>query len=608
MPPVSLFGEGGWDVVAEATPWHNAMYAATGAAPVNTHYVLEGDLNAQNDFLGGGADYLISGVPFQAHDSTGLPGGNVAAIAAPIMPSGLGALVVAPTSGFQVYKLNSTVTYGPLSEAHPAPPNGTPPTACPAPGCPPINVPDLNLVAMVDSYAGTYQQDANGNQWADDYWSNPAVYGTWDQSVLQYDAAEGDSVVPQVAPDPITRSDPNDENYYFERWAAAVAPSVWKYPDAPSEFLPLKFADEFQGPGLSSEVGLIQQEGGIGGFGGGGAIALVPPSGLSDLYATETAQPYSLTNEPTVAQWIGVQNANGDFVTPTPAAVEAGVDAGAAAGEAACSPTNQNALYAATNKVPGAYPLTWVDCLYAPTKGLSMAKTNALAGYIRYLVTDGQSVLSAYGDATLPEQYVFQALNAANQVVTANCPSAGGVVVLTSGAVPYAPTDPGVQSVGAVDECETAPTPPASTTTTTTTTGTVAATGSGTASGSGTVTSTPITGSAAPPAAQNSSQVTATTTVSGSSHTASSSSKPPAGPKSATAVNPPSGAGQTPTGSPTATAANAQPQPIVAANLPEPLPARGTQTLDRLTALVLGGGLFFLARAIWRKVGWVART
>ena len=160
-------------MAAEATAWHNGMYAATAADPVDTHYVLEGDLNAQNDFLSGDADYLISGVPFQTHASTGLPGGNVDAIAAPIMPSGLGALVVAPLTGFQVIKLNSTITYGPVSEARPAPPDGTPPTACPPPGCPPINVPDLNLVAMVDSYAGTYQQDPNGNQWADDYWSNP---------------------------------------------------------------------------------------------------------------------------------------------------------------------------------------------------------------------------------------------------------------------------------------------------------------------------------------------------------------------------------------------------------------------------------------------------
>lgn len=107
---------------------------------------------------------------------------------------------------------------------------------------------------------------------------------------------------------------------------------------------------------------------------------------------------------------------------------------------------------------------------------------------------------------------------------------------------------------------------------------------------------------------QSSSQPTATPIVSGPSHTASSRFEPQAGSKEAAVVNPASGAGQTANGPPTATGANAQPQAIVAANLPEPLPARGTQTLDRLTALVLGGLLFFLARAIWRKVGWVART
>ena len=74
LPTLNLFGEGGWDVAAEATGWHNGIYAATSADPVDTHYVLEGDLNAQQDFLSGGADYLISGVPFQAHAATGLPG------------------------------------------------------------------------------------------------------------------------------------------------------------------------------------------------------------------------------------------------------------------------------------------------------------------------------------------------------------------------------------------------------------------------------------------------------------------------------------------------------------------------------------------------------
>jgi hypothetical protein len=599
LPTVNLYGEGGWDVATEVTNWHNGVYAATAADPVDTHYVLEGDLNAQTDFLTGTADYLISGVPFQAKSSTGLPGGASNVIAAPIMSTGLGALVVAPLTGFQNIKLNSTITYGPLSEARPAPPDGTQPTGCPAPGCPPINVPNLNLVAMVDSFAGQFQQDQNGNLWTDDYWSNPEIYGSWDQSALQYNAAEGDSLVPQVAPDPITRSDPNDENYYFERWAGAVAPSIWKYPGSPNEFMPVSFADEFQGPGLASEIGLIQQEGGVGGFGGGGAVALVPPSGLSDLYATETSQPYSLTNEPTIAQWIGVQNANGDFVTPNPAAVEAGVDAGAAAGEAPCSATNQNALYAATNKVPGAYPLTWVDCLYAPTKGLSIAKTDALAGFIRYLVTDGQNSLHANGDAALPEQYVFQALAAANQVVTSNCPSAGGAVVLTSQPVPYAPIDPGVQSIGAVDQCETAPTPPASTTTTT-----VRATTATTAAPS---TLIPLTGQAAPPASgQSPSASAATANVPASGQPASSGFPPSAG--GAKAAGRGSREELSRTGQTAGPATSSQPQAIVAANLPEPLQAGATQTLDRATALVVGAFLFLLARAIWRKTGWVIRA
>ena len=586
-------------MAAEATGWHNGIYAATSADPVDTHYVLEGDLNAQQDFLSGGADYLISGVPFQAHAATGLPGGSVNAIAAPIMPSALGALVVTPLTGFQVIKADSTITYGPVSEERPAPPNGTPPTACPPPGCPPVNVPNLNLVAMVDSYAGTYQTDPNGNLWADDFWSNPQVYGTWDQSVLQYNAAEGDSLVPQVPPDTITRSDPNDENYYLERWATAVAPSVWKYPGPANEFFPVSYADEFQAPGLSSEIGLIQQEGGIGGFSGGGAVALVPASGLSQLYATETSQPYSLTNQPTVAQWIGVQNANGDFVTPTPAAVEAGVEAGAAAGELPCSATNQNALYAATNKVPGAYPLTWVDCLYVPAKGLSIAKTDALAGFIRYLVTDGQNSLNANGDATLPEQYVFQALSAANQVVTSNCPAAGGVVVLTSQAVPYAPTDPGVQGLGAVDQCEPAPTPPASTTTSTTTAATT------------TTTPIPLAGPVVPPSGQSPSEITTPTPPASSQPSSATTVAPaPAASKAEAAVSlrQPSRSAPTARGSPGASTANLPPQPIVAANLPEPLHGPGTQTLDRATALVVGAFMFFLARAIWRKTGWVLRA
>ena len=63
-----------------------------------------------------------------------------------------------------------------------------------------------------------------------------------------------------------------------------------------------------------------------------------------------------------------MQNANGDWVAPTADAINKAVDAG-----------GDTPLYALTNKVPGRYPLVWVDHLYAPAHGLSIEKTEGLA-------------------------------------------------------------------------------------------------------------------------------------------------------------------------------------------------------------------------------------
>ena len=64
---------------------------------------------------------------------------------------------------------------------------------------------------------------------------------------------------------------------------------------------------------------------------------------------------------------------------PTPDAINKAVDAG-----------RRPPLYALTNTVPGAYPVVWVDHLYAPAHGLSVEKTEGLATLIRYLATTGQ--------------------------------------------------------------------------------------------------------------------------------------------------------------------------------------------------------------------------
>ena len=194
--------------------------------------------------------------------------------------------------------------------------------------------------------------------------------------------------------------------------------------------------------------------------------------------------------------------------------------------------------------------------------------------------------------------------------MTSNCPSAGGVVVLTSEAVPYTPLIPECRaSVPSTSARRPRPRrrrrrqqpPPRA--------GSGATTGSGaTATGSGAASPIPVQGSTALPVG--------TELIAGHRDHHRLGVQPHRLLRFLQALRParkvrlPSTRHPAPakrhTGSPTATAANVQPQPIVAANLPEPLPARGTQTLDRLTALVLGGMLFFLARAIWRKVGWVS--
>jgi hypothetical protein len=150
-------------------------------------------------------------------------------------------------------------------------------------------------------------------------------------------------------------------------------------------------------------------------------------------------------------------------VTPTPAAIDAAVN-----GTPAVTPTattGAQPLYAATHPVAGAYPLTYVDYLYAPAHGLSVQKTEALATVIRYLATDGQHPLAGNGDGQLSSTLVSQALASANQLVISNCPAADLVDTATPG--PYTPTGlPGLDGLGKAFHCEVpGPSPPATTTT-----------------------------------------------------------------------------------------------------------------------------------------------
>jgi hypothetical protein len=599
VTPVVLQGEGTDDVAAEIASWQNDISGETNQNTTVDYSDNGGESLARSDFEEGNADYLISGVPFQASDLADVAGGASGIIAAPIMPSGLDFLFNPPDGGFSVTKedadgnVTGTVHYGPDDgNVVPYVPGETIP-GCPAAGCPPFNVPNFNLAAMVQADGRPVADSSSDDPL--DYWGRPEVLSTWDQSALDYDPST-DTFNPQAstpngpgAPATFLPFEAEASSYYMQEYFTATAPNEWKFPGPITETLPTSLSSsQPTSNGIQDMVTNFEKDSNpkAGGTSpAGGTIGIFPPSGATLVDASETAQAEAPHSGPAgsaayyaVPDNLQLQNANGDWVSPTPSAIEAGVDAGAAAGESACSSTNSVALYAMNNKVAGAYPLSWVDCLYAPSSGLSVAKADAIAGLIRYLVTTGQSYTVPNGDGALPATYVTQALAAANTVITDNCPGAGGKVVLTSRPTAWSPTSAGVAALGAVDECESAPaasavTPPVTSKAPTATTGTVAAAPSSFAG----------TGSFDSSLGDLSDLAPATITAPSSSAAA----------PTASSASTPSAKGERKRKLLTAS---------IATSLPDPLSTSFDQGIDRLSALLVGGALFLVGRRIFRSV------
>jgi hypothetical protein len=590
VTPVYLEGEGNADVTAELSSWQNDVAADTSDNVIVDYADGAGDYHARQDFLSGSDNYVISGVPFTDSELAEL-GGSSAVVAVPLMPTGLAFLVNPPDGGFTVTKTDSqgdttTAPYGP-SEGNTVPyVTGDVLTGCPQTGCPPVNVPATNLAAMIEG-DGT---DVNGLPL--NYWGQPQVLDSWDQSALDYDPAAGDSFSPLAnSGEPITylRQEPDDESYYLQSYFSSQAPSEFNFPASSAddgEALPTTLQGSQPSElGLNAEITAFESDYDpkTSGPPGGGTIAEVPPSGANLVEQSEDALAQEAhANKSTagsayaVPEFIQLQNDNGDWVPPTPGAIEAAVDAGAAAGENACSATDNNAMYGMNNTVSGAYPITWVDCLYAPASGLTVSQTDALAGMIRYLATTGQTYMEPNGDGQLPAVYVTQALAAANTLVTDNCAAAGGSVVLTTRATPWTTVSAAVTALGAVDQCETALV--ASTVTTPTTV----------APSTSPATSSPVVASPG-------------NTFFGGDVFSSTEETPPttAAPAATSAPT------TIPATAPSQSSTKALVTASIAANLPEPLSTSFDQNLDKLSALVVGGALFLAARRIFR---WMTRS
>ena len=509
--PLTIKGEGSWGSYREMLTWQNALGAAS--QPVDMSYSAHGSLLGRAAVLSGEADFAISGVPYSPAELAPA-GGAGAVIDAPIQVSTMGMLLEAPfPDGFVSLKL----------VCDPDDPTVTDPEACfqRTPYTGPIRVPHQNLAAMMLKYPG------------------PGVtpLGSWNHpKVLQALGVPSLTTPPLAGPAPVMRSDPDELTYYLQQYVKTAAPSVWagiRAADARVQWEPI--TERMPRQVGSSRDGVEQQaqqlvlggadpaSGTISNF-TAGAFAPVPPSALGGVLQTFPKAKL---------RFVELQNANGEWVAPTPASINAAVNAGGA-----------TPFFALTNKVPGAYPLVWIDHLYAPAHGLSVEKTEALATAIRYIATAGQNAGATVGEGRLSAPLTQVALAAANQLVVSNCTGTDRSTFQSADPGKYAPDVPEMKAIGTMTHCQNGGAPAAPTTT--------------------------FDGSS-------------TSFDSASSPTSNSSSSATAAPASDTSVV--VAKKETHRGA----------AALAASRLPLPVPGAGSG-VDRLATLLLGAGLYLLLR------------
>jgi hypothetical protein len=465
--PAQLNGEGAWSIYEMTRDWHNQL--ATAKTPFSLSYTAVGSHFGRLDFLNKGADWVLSGVPFTDQELASAKAKRSDFIDAPLVVASLGMLfqrpLGGPQNGFQSFE----------TFCDPFDPTTWPSTILdqtqamkdcfawkPYTGA--IKVPWANLAAMLL----TYSKDANGGTSGEamNSWNEPGVLNAMGVDNLA-------SVPPGIFPTAVLRSDPDETMRYLQEFAARFAPNVWAglkadnpggVWDPNSESMGRSpFSSRGQADQQADQLQFPETEPRTHGQPVGGVLAPIPASLI-----VEPRQTWEVTHAPPdFVEFIPVQNGNGDWVMPTSEAMTKAAAAGL-----------DTPLYAFDHKVPGAYPFTWIDHLYAPAHGLTVDKTNALATLIRYIATAGQNVAANVGEGRLPEPLVKQSLAAADSLVQSNCVGSDRKIVTSTDPGTDAPTQPALNGIGSMLLCE----PVAAATTTTAPPTTIALTPTTTAS------------------------------------------------------------------------------------------------------------------------------
>lgn len=405
-------------VPAEAQPFVNAAAKglATGEVVTTPDLEIGGTRDLRTSFIEGSGDVVVSGADFTEGEKTLLAKAGKEVVAAPVQAVGLAFF------GF-------------------VPPLPTFPEGCDE---------QDNCLENKKAYTGPIRFTPNvlanllferSNIWTDD------------QFLSSLALEPGRFFFPPIrGPRPLVRTDPDATNLYLESYLATTSPQIWALSrsELPGATANPQVGESWANSVTPSRLGMdnvvsqvregldpASSELSFGGTITSGSVSLVEES-----FVINDARP-AAQRVPMFR--VQLQNAAGEWVLPNTLTVTAAVAAGEGIPNAG----------SVGQAVPGAYPITWVNKLYAPTKGLSAAKANSVAAIIRWQVTAGQSedALKAAGDGKLTSKMVATALAAADQVVKSNCAAAKGTVKSSTTAGGTAPKG-GFPGLGEVTYCE----------------------------------------------------------------------------------------------------------------------------------------------------------
>lgn len=405
--------------LAAASTWLGAVKNIPGST--TARQTSGGDAQSKERLITGGADIAVSGTPFTEAERKALEATGRSVIEAPVQAVGMSFLVSGPRP--QGIQLCEFVEQSPEDD-----PNNELP-----PDCFPVRDFEGPLRLTSANLADVFLESAVNN------WQDPEFL-----SLLAEFPPGGLSMVSPIRPaSPVLRGDAGMANLALGSFLRTTQPAKWSTRSS-SLFLNPEPEPNATWPfdrapsrlGMPDAVGVVRRWGtasaAVDSPAEAGAMTMATPLAAAEAIRAEAEEPpFDATGEANLKTDLYVaqlKNGAGEWLSPTPAGITSALAAGAGA-----------PLFAVTQNVPGAWPLSWSNSIYAPDSGLTGVEANTVAAIIRWQSTVGRQRSAELVEGQLPDVLVAQALAASDKIVSSNCTAAGLKTVLTSDVERFAP-------------------------------------------------------------------------------------------------------------------------------------------------------------------------